>query len=89
MSTATRTAFTGSIDKHVSSYNEHILDAGRQAGNAFLDAYERTFDSIAPEKVATEHTGDNEFLTGLLEVQARYARDLSRLSVSAGRELLK
>lgn len=89
MIAATDTTSTSSSDERVSSFNEHILDAGKQAGNAFLDAYERTFDSIASQQVVTEHPGGDRLLTGLLEVQARYARDMSRISVSAGRELLK
>jgi hypothetical protein len=69
--------------------NERLLDAGKKAGYAYLDAYENAMKSIAdyPPKVA-ESTGV-EWMSTIADAQARFTRDLAELYASTGRQMLK
>ncbi len=69
--------------------NERLLEAGRQAGNAYLDAYERTLKSIADLQDRTGRSTDVDWLSGIATAQADFTREVAQATASAGRELLK
>jgi uncharacterized Ntn-hydrolase superfamily protein len=75
--------------ERIRDLNERILEAGRKAGGAYLDAYEKALQSIADyqEQVATQT--DVEWISTIVDAQANFTRELTELYVAAGRELVK
>ncbi len=69
--------------------NERLLEAGRQVGNAYLDAYERTLTGVADLQDRTARASRVEWFSAAAAAQADFTRELAHASVSAGRELLK
>jgi hypothetical protein len=59
---------TEATTERIRDLNERILDAGKQAGGAYLDV---------------------EWISTVVDAQARFTRELTKLYVSTGRELLK
>jgi hypothetical protein len=70
---------TEATTERIRDLNEQILDAGKQAGGAYLDAYEKT---VAKQT-------DVEWISTVVDAQARFTRELTKLYVNTGRELLK
>jgi uncharacterized Ntn-hydrolase superfamily protein len=75
--------------ERIRDLNERILEAGRKAGGAYLDAYEKALQSIADyqEQVATQT--DVEWISTIVDAQAKFTRELTKLYVATGRELVK
>jgi hypothetical protein len=80
---------TEATTERIRDLNERILDAGKQAGGAYLDAYERTLESIADYQENVAKQTDVEWISTVVDAQARFTRELTKLYVSTGRELLK
>ena len=74
--------------ERIRELNEQILDSCREAGGLFLDAYEATLDSIAGYQEEASKQAGVDWMAALMEAHARFTRELARLYVSAGRELL-
>ncbi len=91
MATATSTKPpTDAASARIRDLNERILEAGKGVGAAYLTAYEKTLTSIADQQAkAAEQTSEVEWLSSIIDSQARFTRDMSKLYVSAGRDLLK
>ncbi len=75
--------------QRIRDLNERILDAGRKAGGAYLTAYEKALQSIVDYQEQVAKQTDVEWVSTIIEAQARFTRELTRLYVSTGRELLK
>jgi hypothetical protein len=88
MATATTQNPTATTER-IRDLNERILDAGKQAGGAYLDAYERTLESIADYQENVAKQTDVEWISTVVDAQARFTRELTKLYVSTGRDLLK
>jgi len=90
MATTTQTNNTAQeTADRISDLNERILDAGRKVGNAYLDAYEKAFESVADYQDKAAKQTDVEWISTVVGAQAKFTRDLTKVYVSAGRELLK
>ena len=90
MATATTTKNqTEATTERIRDLNEQILDASKKAGNVYLDAYEKTLESIADYQENAAKQTEVEWLSTVVEGQARFTRELTKLYVSTGRELLK
>lgn len=91
MTTATSTkTTTDAASSRIRDLNERILEAGKSVGSVYLTAYEKTSTSIADQQAkAAEQTSEVEWLSSVIDAQARFTRDMSKLYVSAGRDLLK
>jgi hypothetical protein len=75
--------------QRIRDLNERILEAGKKAGGAYLTAYEKALQSIVDYQEQVAKQTDVEWVSTIIEAQARFTRELTRLYVSAGRELLK
>ena len=75
--------------QRIRDLNERILDAGKKAGGAYLTAYEKALQSIVDYQEQVAKQTDVEWVSTIIEAQARFTRELTRLYVSTGRELLK
>ena len=88
MATAMQTNAVNETTERIRDLNERILDAGKKAGNAYLDAYEKTLQSIADYQETTAKQTDVEWISTVVDAQARFTRELTKVYVSTGRELL-
>jgi hypothetical protein len=90
MATATqnRTAVNETTDR-IRDLNERIITAGKKAGGAYLDAYEKALQSIADYQEQVAKQSDVEWVSTVVDAQARFTRELAKVYVSTGRELLK
>jgi hypothetical protein len=69
--------------------NEQILGAGSRIGQEYLDAYVRALESIASYQDRVSEQSNVEWLSAIIDAQAKFTRDLAELYVSAGRQTLK
>ena len=74
--------------KHITDLNEQIVDAAKKAGGASLDAYERALESIAGYQEQAVKQSDVEWISTVIDAQAKFTRELTKL-VGTGRDLLK
>ena len=77
------------VVERIRDLNERIVTAGRKAGAAYLDAYEKALESIAAYQEQVAKQTDIDWVSTVVDAQARFTRDLTRLYVSAGRALLE
>ena len=90
MDTSTdKTSTAEETTDRIRELNERILEAARNAGHAYLDAYEKTLESIAGYQEQVAKQTDVDWISTVVDAQARFTRDLAKVYVSAGRELLK
>jgi hypothetical protein len=90
MATATTNRNTAeAATERIRDLNEQILDAAKKAGGAYLQAYEKALESIADYQQNAAKQTDIEWVSTVVDAQARFTRELAKLYVSAGRELLK
>jgi hypothetical protein len=75
--------------QRIRDLNERILEGGKQAGGAYLDAYEQALKSIADYQEQFAKQSDIEWVSSIVDAQARFTRELTNLLVSAGRDALK
>ena len=75
--------------KHITDLNEQIVDAAKKAGGASLDAYERALESIAGYQEQAVKQSDVEWISTVIDAQAKFTRELTKLYVGTGRDLLK
>ena len=74
--------------KHITDLNEQIVGAAKKAGGVSLDAYERTLESIAGYQEQAVKQSDVEWISTVIDAQAKFTRELTKL-VGTGRDLLK
>jgi hypothetical protein len=89
---ATATSTKNQIDattERIRDLNERIVDAGKQAGGAYLDVYEQTLTSIADYQENVAKPNEVEWVSTIVDAQARFTRELTKLYVNTGRDLLK
>jgi hypothetical protein len=86
--TASKNA-TEATTERIRDLNEQIIEAGRKAGGAYLDAYEKALESITDYQERVAKQTDVEWVSTIVDAQARFTRELTKLYVSTGRELLK
>jgi hypothetical protein len=90
MATATTNRNTAeAATERIRDLNEQIVEAAKKAGGAYLQAYEKALESIADYQQNAARNTDIEWVSTVAEAQARFTRELAKLYVSAGRELLK
>jgi hypothetical protein len=75
--------------ERIRELNEQILDAGKKAGGAYLSAYEKALQSIADYQEQIAKQTDVEWVSTIVDAQARFTRELTKVYVSTGREFLK
>jgi len=75
--------------ERIRQLNEQILDAGKKAGAAYLSAYEKALQSIADYQEQVARQSDVEWISTIVDAQAGFTRELTKVWVSTGRDLLK
>jgi hypothetical protein len=88
MATTSKSAAEETTER-INDLNERIIGAARKSGGAYLDAYEKALESMASYQEQAAAATDVDWISTLVETQAKFTRELTKLYVSAGRELLK
>jgi hypothetical protein len=90
MATATqsKTAVNETTER-IRDLNEQIIGAAKKAGGAYLDAYEKALKSIADYQEQVAKQTDVEWVSTIVDAQARFTRELTKVYVGTSRELLK
>jgi hypothetical protein len=90
MATATETKNAANeTSDRIRDLNERIISASKEAGGAYLDAYEKALESIADYQEQVAKQTDVEWVSTIVDAQARFTRELTKVYVSTGREFLK
>jgi len=69
--------------------NEQIIEASKQSGQAYLEAYEANLKSIAEHQAKLAGSSDVEWVSTLLNAQADFTREMARAMSAQARDLLK
>ncbi len=69
--------------------NERIIEAGRDAGETTLSAYEKALKAIATSIERGADRSDIEWISQLLNTQAKFLRDVTNTWTSVARDVMK
>jgi hypothetical protein len=86
--TTTKTAADETTER-IRDFNERVIDAGKKAGGAYLDAYEKAAQSLVDYQEQVARQTDVEWVSTIVDAQAKFTRELAKVYVSTGRQLLK
>ena len=75
--------------ERIRDLNERIIDSAKKAGGVYLDAYEKTLNSIADYEERFANQTDVDWVGTIVQAQASFTRDLAGAYSSAARSLLK
>ena len=76
--------------ERIRELNEQVLQAGREWGLGFLDAYEQSMRTFAEfQDKAAESVGDVEWISQVVKAQADFTREITKLTTQTARRLLK
>ncbi len=90
MATATKTATTfQDATAQVQEIGERLIDASKKVAAEYLNVTEKTAQSVVGLQRQVAAQTDVEWVASIVEAQARFTDDLSKVLISSGRELLK
>ena len=69
--------------------NARILDANKKVSKTWIDAYEKAALTVVETQERAARQTQVDWLASVLDAQAGYTRELTKLWVSTGRELVK
>ena len=75
--------------ERIRALNEQILEAGKQWGESFLDAYEQSMQTFADFTAKTGERTDIEWISHIAKAQADFTREVTRQATEAARRALK
>ena len=81
-------AFDAAFEQFKDS-GEQFVTAARKAGALYLDTYEKAVDRAVDFELKLAEATPQEWLSGLLETQAKLTRDLTSSYTTTARSLLK
>jgi hypothetical protein len=75
--------------ERIRALNEQILEAGRQWGQSFLDAYEQSMRTFADYTAKTGENTDVEWISHIAKAQADFTREVAKQATEAARRMMK
>ena len=75
--------------ERIRALNEQVLEAGRELGQGFLDAYEQSMRTFADFQDRAAEGTDVEWVSQIARAQAEFTREVTKYATEAGRRLLK
>jgi hypothetical protein len=75
--------------ERIRDLNERIIESSKKAGNAYLDIYEKTLNSIADYQEKVGERSQVDWVSTIANAQASFTRDLASAYSSAARSLIK
>jgi hypothetical protein len=73
----------------VQDFNESIVEASKKAAAEYLNLTEKAAESVAGFQRQLAAQTDIEWVSSLLDAQAQFTGDVTKVLVSSGHELLK
>ena len=77
------------VASRIRKLNDRIIDAGKDAGETTLGAYEKALKALAASIERGAGNSDVEWFSQLLNTQAKFIRDVTNTWASAARDALK
>ena len=75
--------------ERIRALNEQVLQAGRELGQSFLEAYEQTMRTFADFQQRTAEGTDMQWLSQIAKAQADFTREVTKYTADAARQVLK
>jgi hypothetical protein len=75
--------------ERIRELNEQVLEAGKQWGQSFLDAYEQSMRTFADFTAKTGEGTDVEWISHIAKAQADFTREVTRQTTEAARRMFK
>src|SRR3954470_19975418 len=73
----------------VQEINERLVDASKKVANEYLNLTEKTAQSIVGVQRQVAEQTDVEWVAAVIEAQAKFTADVTKVVVSSTRDLLK
>jgi hypothetical protein len=89
MTTPDPTAAVDEVAQRIRELTERFIDAARKAGNASLDTYEKSLQSLVDFEERAAGASQLDWVSNIAEAHAKFVQDVSAAYVSAAREVLK
>ena len=86
---ATTTKNPEQTTERIRNINERILDSTKRAGTSYVDAYEKSLVSVADHQQSLAEQTSVEWVSTIVDAQARLTREVAKAQATAARELLK
>jgi hypothetical protein len=89
---ATKSEQSGTAEEtieRIRALNEQILEAGKQWGQSFLDAYEQSMRTFADFQAKSGQSADVEWISHIAKAQADFTREVTQQATEAARRMLK
>src|SRR3954453_4317087 len=83
------TASADETIERIRQLNEQILEAGKQWGQSFLDAYEQSMRTYADFTAKAGENTDVEWVSHIAKAQADFTREVTRQATEAARRMFK
>jgi hypothetical protein len=89
MATATKTPRDlHDATEQVTELNERFVEAGKRAGNLYLDSYEKLVDGVTSFQQKLAEQSQNDAVKSVVATQVDITRQLASAYTSAARELI-
>lgn len=75
--------------ERIRELNERIVEASKQAGNTYVDAYEKTLKTIADLQERVGEASPADWVTTMTHAQADLLRNFAAAYANAARKALK
>ncbi|MGO9972179.1 MAG: hypothetical protein ACLP01_05090 [Solirubrobacteraceae bacterium] len=74
---------------HIKDFNEQLLDAGRKAGNQYVDTYAKAVDRAVDLEHKLAGATKQEWLKSVIDAHAEMVSEINEAYTSSVRSLLK
>jgi hypothetical protein len=89
MATATKTPRDlNDATEQVAQLGERFVDAGKRAGNLYLDSYDKLVDGVTSFQQQLAERSQNDAVKSVVETQIDMTRQLASAYTSAARKLI-
>ena len=89
MTTPDPTAAVDEVAQRIRELTERFIDAARKAGNASLDTYEKSLQSLVDFEERAAGASQLDWVSNIAQAHAKFVQDVSAAYVSAAREVRK
>src|SRR3954447_13663225 len=90
MATKSNTAYNADETiERIRQLNEQVLEAGKQWGESFLDAYEQSMRTFADFTSKAGESTDVEWISQIAKAQADFTREVTKQATEAARRMFK
>jgi len=83
------TKATDQVVQHIRDLTERFIESAKAAGNASLDSYEKSLETLVDFQERAANATQLEWVSTIASAHAKFVQDVSQAYVSAAREMLK